>query len=296
MKTAALIEGTTIPKDRMAAMMAHSKALLGESDTDLPGDQLIQESPVDHRQIAQNLSRARPSLLDDISARIRSKKEGVQGTSPTPGQDNLGLETMPPTTSMVTNPGTLGGEDPEEEIIGEPPDAEHPNESRQRDVTDILFAESDDEDDEEGEDGDEDDEDEDDKDKKDDEGGDTNESVEVHCEKCGYEEEYNLSEAEMQSNPPPMTAEGQLDTTCPMCGGDMDFSLVGATDQEKIGDPTPFTDPRGNDGGEAPVEAVHYARSLMHRLGEGEDVDDLVNEVIQSDFLPKDFRFKPTKN
>lgn len=301
-KSAALVEGTSIPKNRMAEMMAHSKALLGEdTNTDTPGDQLIEEPEIDHRTIARNLHNARPNLLDDISKKItrRRRAEGVQGTSPTPGQDDLGLATMPPTTSMVTNPGTLGGEDPEDELIGDPEDEHHPNETRRHDV-DQLFAEGDGEGDEDDDDnGDEDGKGKDkekgkngDGDEDDDDNG-KDESVEVICGKCGYEEEYNLNEDDMASNPPPMK-DGQLDTTCPMCGGDMDFSLIGATDQEKVGDPNPFTDPRGNDGGggEAPVESIHLARSLMHRLGEGENIEKIVDDVISSDFIDKNFRFK----
>lgn len=330
---AALVEGTSIPKDRMAAMMAASKSMFGESvNDDTPGDQLIDEAEVDHRRIAANLNAARPSLLDDINQKIsrrkktegrRSRKEGVQGTSPSPGQDDdLGF--IPPTTSMVTNPGTLGGEDPEKEVIGEPPGVEHPNERLNRDLG-LLFSEDDDEeknpfakkakdddDEEEDEDeGEDDDREEDDEDEEDDEEDDDkkeakgkdddddddgqNESVEVQCGKCGYEEEYSLREEDMASNPPPMTTEGQLDTTCPMCGADMDYSLIGATDQEKVYDTKPFTGPRGESGGgeAAPtVESMHYARSLIHRIGEGEDIDALVKEVVESDFIPPGFRFK----
>lgn len=239
-----------------------------------------------------------------------SMVEGVGGTSPTPGQDAPTF--IPPTTSNVTNPGDLGGEDPTKEVIGDThPDvtpSDKAAEAFQRSLN-TLFAEKEDEkDDDEGEDengdekgdGDEDDddkvyskkdgEDDDDDDKKDkgekdDEDEKKAECMEVRCESCGYEESYDLSEQAIALNPPPMTESGEIDTTCPMCGADMDFSLIGATDQSKIGDPNPIAGPRGEGGTEVPQEALAYARSLMRRVAEGTPVDDMAKEVVESDFL-----------
>jgi len=290
------LKGTSISTNRMAEMLAASKALAG--DTGPAGLSEASADNVDLRAAAANMNDARPNLLESVNSRIakrRKKTEGVQGTSPSPGQDNdTGF--IPPTTSMVTNPGVLGGEDASEEKTGEPYGVEHPNEDRLRASMAHLFAEeSDDEDDDEedGKDNDEDDEgdEENGKDKKsnkdDDEDGE--EVVEVHCKECGFEETYDLSESAMEMNPPPLK-EGKLDTTCPMCGADMDFSLMGATDQSKVGDPRPFTGPRGEGGtgpseSVIPIQALEQARSLMSRAVSGEAIESLAAEVIKGDFL-----------
>lgn len=296
------LKGTSISTNRMAEMLAASKALAG--DTGPAGLSEANADNVDLRVAAANMNNARPNLLEGINNRIakkRKKTEGVQGTSPSPGQDDdTGF--IPPTTSMITNPGVLGGEDASEEKTGEPYGVEHPNEDRLRASMAHLFAEESDEsdDDEDEEDdgkdnGDEDDEDdeEDGKDKKksknSDDDDEEDEIVEVHCKECGFEETYDLSESAMEMNPPPLK-EGKLDTTCPMCGADMDFSLMGATDQSKVSDPRPFTGPRGEGGtgpseSVIPVQALEQARSLMSRAVSGEAIESLAAEVIKGDFL-----------
>lgn len=205
--------------------------------------------------------------------------EGVDGTSPTPGQDDP--QYVPPSTSTVTNPGALGGEDPTEEpadgsdiATGE----EHPNESRVAMDALNLFREADDEDDDD-KDGDSED---DDKEDSEDDEEDKPEQVEMHCKECGYEERYSMNEEDLASNPPPMR-DGEIDPTCPMCGADCDMSLMGATDQEAVTDPEPFTSPQGESY--VPEHVVAVAGSYMHRAVEGESIDALAQEIIESDFL-----------
>jgi hypothetical protein len=238
-----------------------------------------------------------------LEASSKAVGEGVAGTSPTPGQDqNLGF--IPPTTSGVTNPGELGGEDPENQNVGDPDtlpkqtSEQRASEEFQRSL-DTLFAEkkNDDDDDDNGDNGNDDDDkkkdkkkdgDEDDGDKvysKKDKDDEKAECMEVHCKECGYEESYDLSEQAVALNPPPMTESGEIDTKCPMCGADMDFSLIGATDQGKIQDPNPIAGPRGEGGTEVPQEALAYARTLMRRVAEGSKVEELSQEVLESDFL-----------
>lgn len=280
------LQGTTITKNRMEEMLRHSAAISGSASGTAVLDE--EEQEVDPVRVAAAYNRARPNLVDDINKRLanRRRTEGVQGTSPTPGQDNF--DYVPPTTSNVTNPGTLGGEDPlEEPADGSdiPSGEDHPNEQLMRDIS-TLFSEK--KDDEKDGDDDEDDnadgEGEDDGDEDDGDGKDKNEALQVHCKECGYEEVYNLSEGEMEENPPPMK-NGELDTQCPMCGADCDLSMMGATNQGEIGDPNPRTDPRGQSESVVPPTSLAIAGALMRRVAEGESVGDVAKEVIDEDFI-----------
>lgn len=225
------------------------------------------------------LSESRMAKMLKLSA---SLAEGVDGTSPTPGQDEPVY--VPPTTSNVTNPGTIGGEDPTEEPADGsdiPSGEEHPNESRIVSDAKNLFNEGDDEDDsEDSEDDDTDDED------SDEDGEDKDKKVEMNCKECGYAEEYSLNEEDLASNPPPMK-DGEIDTTCPMCGADCDMSLMGATDQEAVTDPEPFTGLQGES--HVPEAVLAFAGSYMQRVVEGESLNDLSREIIDTDFLSSIF-------
>jgi hypothetical protein len=65
--------------------------------------------------------------------------------------------------------------------------------------------------------------------------------------------------------------------------------MVGATDVAQVGNPAPFTDPRGNSPQKESVDpkVVEYAQGLMNRVVRGESLDDVVKTVIEGDFLPK---------
>lgn len=230
----------------------------------------------------------------------------TEDCAPSPGQETNPSITGVPLAAMISN--VTGGEHESDQVepVGKMPGEETPDDERvpaqaerlNRDIA-LLFAEEDDnekdkKDGEASDDdkvyGDEDDEDEDKKDgdkgKDDDEKDECAESVALHCGKCGFEDEYSLNEADMAQDPPPMK-DGQLDPTCPMCGADMDMSLIGATDQEQVSDPNPLTGPRG-EGGTDPVgeSELAFARELIGRVLEGEDPDTLARAVIEADFMP----------
>lgn len=247
-----MVEGTSISKDRFAAMLAHSTKI-NEDCAPSPGQEMS------------------PSITGvPLSATISN----VTGGDYQPDQ--------------VEPIGKMPGEEtPEDERV---PD--QPVEQLDRDLA-LLFAEGEDDkkDGEASDDdkvyGDEDDEDEkDDDDEDDDEQEECAESVALHCAKCGFEDEYSLNEEDLAQDPPPMK-DGQLDPTCPMCGADMDMSLIGATDQEQITDPNPIAGPRG-EGGTDPVgeSELTFARELVGRVLEGEDPEVLAQLVIEADFMP----------
>lgn len=223
--------------------------------------------------------------------------------APSPGQETNPSITGVPLGAMISN--VTGGEyepdqlDPIGQMPGEDEDADKqtgpPQEQLNRDLA-LLFAESDDEDDKDDDEAsdddkvykdkdDEDDEDEK-KDKDDDEQDECTEAVSLHCQKCGFEDEYSLREEDMAQDPPPMK-DGELDSTCPMCGADMDMSLIGATDQSQITDPSPLTGPRG-EGGTDPVgeSELSFARDLCMRVVEGEGPEQLAQAIIEADFMP----------
>jgi len=296
------IPGTSITESSMERMLRHNRELTGQPTGD---------PPIDHAKIAENLAAAQPVLLPGIGApRINATRvtkaikiaEGVGGTSPTPGQDNIAY--VPPTTSNTADPNNPGkGPDAE----NEPATKTTAQERIQQDLN-ILFAENfgkDDDEEEsdkdgEGEEGD--DKSDKDKDKKGDKEKDKDdesegeeapmeEAVQVHCQECGYDETYVLSESNLTDGTVPVTPDGKLDNKCPMCGTNMDLSMIGATNQGEISDPNPRTDARGNSGqaeSTVPRESIAFANSLMTRVVEGEDPDALASEVIASDFMKRE--------
>lgn len=300
------IPGTSISESAMEKMLRHNRELVGGGD---------QPATVDHQQIAEGIRASQPVLLPGVGApRIaasRVRTEGVQGTSPTPGQDNI--DYIPPTTSNTADPGNIPAKGPDAE--NEPASNAGPRKSRAEqlnaDISTLFaegenpFAKKDDKDGDEDEDHDEPDGDEngedtdgdgDGKDKKDDkdelegEGVEpVDEAVEVHCESCGYEETYELSEAAIAEGQVPLTPDGKLNNKCPMCGADMDLSMIGATNVGEIGDPNPRTDARGNSGPTESVspEAVRAANVFMGRVVAGEAVEDVAKSIIEGDFLER---------
>lgn len=298
------LPGTKIQESQMEKMLRHNREITGQTP---PSQQPV---AVDHQKISEGLLASQPVLMPSLAGprpRLAASRivEGVAGTSPTPGQDdNLGF--IPPTTSNTADPANIPAKGPDAE---NQPASKTRAERMQRDLQ-SLYAEDqipnfDKEDEGDGEgkdDGDEDDKDKKDKDDKDDKDKDdkdgktddgdegVEESVEVHCESCGYEETYSLSETNINEGNVPLTAEGKLDNKCPMCGADMDLSMVGATNVGEIGDPSPRTDARGNDGSQkesVSPDAINYASQLMRRVVEGEDVDAVAKSVIEGDFMPR---------
>ena len=307
------LPGTTIKQSSMEKMLRHNQSLVGTAPTTPSA-----EPQVTHQQIAEGLSASRPVLLPGVasadvnprnvpviaSTRVtertlratRSVQEGVAGTAPSPGQDNLAF--VPPTTSNTADPGNSGkGPDAETEPASADAGQIQKKSRKERLVADLktLFAEQDQDDDKDNKD----DEDEGDgKDNKDDEEGDgseegseeVDEAVEVSCSNCGYEEVYDLSEAAISGGQVPLTPEGKLDSKCPMCGADMDLSMMGATNVGEISDPNPRTDPRGNSPQQEssiPAESLRYARDLMERVSQGAEIDVVVRDVIDGDFLAR---------
>ena len=287
------VPGTTITESSMQRMLRHNREITGQTHPMQQPD----EPHVNHEQIAENIRRSAPVLLPGVARpRVNATRvtEGVQGTSPTPGQDNIAY--MPPTTSNVTNPGHDGkGPDAENEPATKPPTKA---EQMARDLATLFGEAKDPEEDDPDEDDDDDnnEKDKDGKDKKgkkdkdkDDDKEDMDEAVEVHCESCGYEETYDLSEASIKEGNVPLNPEGQLDSKCPMCGADMDLSMVGATNVAAVGDPRPFTDLQGNSPQQresvVPTEAIAYANDCMIRIARGESLENVVRGVVESDFI-----------
>lgn len=236
------------------------------------------------------ITKARFSQMLAHSAKLN------EDCAPSPGQETQPSIAGFPLAAAVSN--VTGGDYEPDQVppIGELPgdgdtkdkQTEPPQEAIDRDIA-LLFSESDKDDEEK--DGDEDEKDgevsDDDKVYKDgDEQEECSEAVALHCSKCGYEDEYSLNEEDLAMDPPPMK-DGKLDQTCPMCGSDMDMSLVGATDQDAVGDPNPFTGPRG-EGGTDPVgeSALSFARDLISQVLEGEEPSTLARSVIEADFMP----------
>lgn len=318
------IPGTSITESAMERMLRHNRELVGPA---------ADAGEIDHARIAENINNSRPVLLPGVAgpapvvraSRVTERAlklaggttEGVQGTSPTPGQDNI--DYIPPTTSNTADPAN---------IPAKGPDAENQPASRgvskkEQMVRDIatLFSEGEnpfakdgegdgkdgegDEDDKDGKDGEGDGKDDnpDDKDGKDGDGKDGKdgkdgdgdeepvaEAVEVHCNECGYDETYDLSEASLAEGHVPLTTEGKLDNKCPMCGADMDLSMIGATNVGEIGDPNPRTDARGNSGQpqeSVSADAIRQAQSLMKRVVEGESIESVTKFVVESDFMTR---------
>lgn len=285
------IPGTNITETSMEKMLRHNREIVGVGKDP--------KTEIDHQRIAEQLNNG-PVLLPVIAApRVRATKvveralqaEGVDGTSPTPGQDDISY--IPPTTSNTADPGDPGISPSSGEL--EPATKGKGQSRMEKLVADIetLFAESGDGDnndkgDKDDKDGDGKDKDGKDKDGKKDDEEDVDEAVEVHCNECGYEETYDLSETSIAEGSVPLTPDGQFDPKCPMCGAAMDMSLIGATNTPEVTNPQPFTDPRGNSPQRTvPQESLEYAANLMHQVVEGVDVDLLANQVIQGDFIPR---------
>ena len=285
------IAGTSITESSMAKMLRHNREVTGGAAA---------PREVDHNRVAESLLSSQPVLLPSIASprpapRVSARRvnEGVQGTSPTPGQDNI--DYVPPTTSDVTNGGGSGKKPVTKEeqmaadlgtLFGE---SDNPFAKGDKDKGDMDKDEKD-PDGEETDDEDE-DKDKDGKEKTDDDNEGVEEAVEVHCENCGYEETYDLSEAAIAEGTVPLTAEGKLDDKCPMCGANMDMSMIGATDVGQVSNPEPFTDARGNSPQQresvVPLEALSYANTLMGRVLRGESVELVAQSVVESDFIAR---------
>src|ERR1700758_3092074 len=91
------VQGTSISKDKMQQLIEHSAVINGKALTEKDNDKTV--------------------CPKCKCAPCKCKTEGVQGTSPTPGQDNIFY--VPPTTSDVTG-GGMGGEDPTKQKPGDP--------------------------------------------------------------------------------------------------------------------------------------------------------------------------------